>query len=98
MTLEPQQTAAQCSDTRNVELSASSNPSGKSLEGAGYAVLAYGFWGFVPIYWKLIASVPAMQTVAHRVGWSVLALIPLLLASKKMPELIATIKSKNRLL
>ncbi|CAN5646961.1 EamA family transporter RarD [soil metagenome] len=98
MALEPQQSAAQSSDASVVASSASQDPAQKSLEGAGYAVLAYGFWGFVPIYWKLIASVPAMQTVAHRVGWSVLALIPLLLATKKIPELVATLKSKQRLL
>ncbi len=98
MTLEPQQSAAQSSDVSVESSSASSDPTRKSLEGAGYAVLAYGFWGFVPMYWKLIAGVPAMQTVAHRVGWSVLALIPLLLATKKIPDLVATLKSKKRLL
>ncbi len=98
MTLEPQQSAAQSSDINIVATSASQDPARKSLEGAGYAIFAYGFWGFVPIYWKLIASVPAMQTVAHRVGWSVLALIPLLLATKKMPDLVATLQSKKRLL
>ncbi len=96
--LEPEQSTATGSGTEDATDSVSRNASGKSLEGAGYAVLAYGFWGFVPVYWKLIAGVPAMQTVAHRVGWSVLALIPLLLATKKIPGLLTTLKSRTRLL
>lgn len=98
MTLESQQIAAQSSDTNFSEASENGHVARKALEGAFYAVLAYGFWGFVPVYWKLIANVPSMQTVSHRVGWSVLALIPLLLATKKMPALVATFQSKRLLL
>ena len=97
MTLEPQQSAAQSSNTPVAEISSSPPSGNKSLEGACYAILAYGFWGFVPIYWKLIASVPAPQTVAHRVGWSVVALIPLLIATRKIKELVATLKAPGKL-
>lgn len=96
--LEPEQSTAGSSNAKVAMSSAPQDQARKSLEGAGYAILAYGFWGFVPVYWKLIASVPAMQTVAQRVGWSVLALLPLLVATKKIPDLVATLKSKTRLL
>lgn len=33
---------------------------------------AYFFWGFFPIYFKLLESVPAFQIVAHRLLWSFL--------------------------
>ncbi|HEY9733560.1 MAG TPA: EamA family transporter RarD [Drouetiella sp.] len=97
MALEPQQSAAQSGDITITEISAPSLATSKALEGAFYAVLAYGFWGFVPVYWKLIANVPAPQTVAHRVGWSVIALAPLLIATGKMPELFTTLKSGKKL-
>ncbi len=38
-----------------------------------YGVAAYGFWGFIPIFWKQLTHVAAMETLAHRVVWAVLA-------------------------
>ncbi|WP_205479318.1 EamA family transporter RarD [Sphingomonas arenae] len=35
---------------------------------------AYGLWGLLPIYFKLIAAVPAVAIVAHRIVWSMVAL------------------------
>lgn len=35
-----------------------------------YAFLAYFFWGFFPIYWKLLKHVPTMEILAHRVIWA----------------------------
>lgn len=68
-----------------------------ALEGAAYAILAYGFWGIVPIYWKLIGDVPSLQVVAHRVIWSVVALAPLLLLSRQIAAFYETIRSPKRL-
>lgn len=33
---------------------------------------AYLWWGFVPIYFKLLQHVPAVAVVSHRVAWSLL--------------------------
>lgn len=33
------------------------------------AVGAYLIWGLFPLYWKLLAAVPALQTMAHRTAW-----------------------------
>lgn len=46
--------------------------------GVIYALLAYGAWGLMPLYWKAIAWMPAEQIVAHRVIWSLLVLAVLL--------------------
>jgi chloramphenicol-sensitive protein RarD len=35
---------------------------------------AYSIWGLFPIYWKLVAAVPAGQVLAHRIVWSCVAL------------------------
>jgi chloramphenicol-sensitive protein RarD len=35
---------------------------------------AYSIWGLFPIYWKLVAGVPAGQVLAHRIVWSCVAL------------------------
>ncbi|ETW02804.1 protein RarD [Aphanomyces invadans] len=34
-------------------------------------VLAYIIFGLYPLYWKLLADVPSMQLLAHRVVWSI---------------------------
>jgi chloramphenicol-sensitive protein RarD len=38
------------------------------------AAAAYSIWGLFPIYWKLVADVPAGQVLAHRIVWSCVAL------------------------
>ena len=42
--------------------------------GLGYGILAYLIWGFFPVYFKALASVPPLQVVCHRIVWSVLFL------------------------
>lgn len=43
-----------------------------------YGLLAYGLWGVLPIYFKQLAAVSALDIVAHRVVWSLLFLAVLL--------------------
>lgn len=35
-----------------------------------YALIAYGCWGFFPIYWKIIKHVPPLEILCHRVIWA----------------------------
>ena len=42
--------------------------------GLGYGITAYLIWGFFPVYFKALTSVPALQVVSHRIVWSVLFL------------------------
>jgi chloramphenicol-sensitive protein RarD len=52
-------------------------PGGEVRRGFLFGVAAYGLWGVLPIYFKAIAAVAAVDIVAHRVLWSlpVLALL-----------------------
>ncbi len=36
-----------------------------------YAGLAYAIWGVLPLYFKLLANVPALEILAHRILWSI---------------------------
>jgi chloramphenicol-sensitive protein RarD len=38
-------------------------------KGTFYAVSAYVAWGFLPVFWKALHEVPALQILAHRVVW-----------------------------
>lgn len=44
-----------------------------------FGVAAYGLWGVLPLYWKWLQGVPALEILAHRVAWSFLFLGVLLL-------------------
>ena len=35
-----------------------------------YALLAYLVWGLAPIYWRLLEHIPSAEIVAHRMVWS----------------------------
>ncbi len=38
------------------------------------AVAAFLLWGLFPLYWKQLASVPALEVVAHRTAWGFVAM------------------------
>ena len=37
-----------------------------SAAGLGFAVAAYGLWGFLPLYMKAMAHIGPVEVVAHR--------------------------------
>lgn len=39
-------------------------------QGLAFALAAYGLWGFLPLYMKLLSHIPAAEVVAHRILWS----------------------------
>ncbi|MCG6112003.1 MAG: EamA family transporter RarD [Paracoccus sp.] len=45
-------------------------PQSDSPKGLVYAIAAYGLWGFLPIYMKALAHLPAAEIIAHRIIWS----------------------------
>jgi chloramphenicol-sensitive protein RarD len=63
-------------------------------KGILYGIGAYVFWGFFPIYWKLLHDVPAIQLIGHRIIWSFLLLIIVVFFSRQWTEFRATINLK----
>jgi chloramphenicol-sensitive protein RarD len=55
-------------------------------KGIWYAVGAYVFWGLFPVYWKMLAGVPALQLLGHRIVWSFLLLTGVLLLFRQGRE------------
>lgn len=50
----------------------SSTPENADIpRGLVFAVTAYVLWGFLPLYMKAMAHIPAIEIVAHRVIWAV---------------------------
>ncbi|WP_042345314.1 EamA family transporter RarD [Bacillus massiliigorillae] len=67
-------------------------------EGIFYGALSYVMWGFIPIYWKLLQHVSSTQILGHRVLWSFVFMIILLLISRKWASFINYVKeiAKNK--
>ena len=38
------------------------------------AAAAFFLWGLFPLYWKMLAAVPALEVVAHRTAWGFVAM------------------------
>lgn len=56
--------------------------------GIVFAVGAYVLWGFLPIYWKFIDYVPAGEILAHRILWSFVFMVAIVLVVRKWPGFI----------
>lgn len=65
--------------------------------GAAFAVAAYGFWGFAPLYFKWLGDIGAWQVVAHRILWTALLLVPMLFFLGALPKLRAVLADRRRL-
>lgn len=52
-------------------------------KGIWYAVGAYAFWGLFPIYWKWLTHVSAVQLIGHRIIWSCVILLGVILLSQQ---------------
>jgi chloramphenicol-sensitive protein RarD len=57
--------------------------------GMWYAVGAYSCWGILPVYWKWLHHVPALQLLSHRILWSLLALVVVILMTRRWKEFCA---------
>lgn len=66
-----------------------------SRTGIVQALLACLLWGVMPVYFKLLQSVPSLEIVAHRIIWSLPLLVVIVWFRKSLPAL-RKILSDNR--
>jgi len=71
--------------------SSPNQPSQKSISGVICGASAFLIWGISPLYWKLLMSVPALQIAAHRVVWSFVFVLPIVVFGKRKSELFSTL-------
>jgi chloramphenicol-sensitive protein RarD len=57
-----------------------------------HGLAAYGLWGLLPLYLKLMPNVSPFEIVAHRIVWSVIFLAALLAAMRLYPALTAALR------
>ncbi len=54
---------------------------------------AYVLWGFFPIYWKLLQTVPALEVIVHRIAWSFILLVVVLLLTRQWKDFRSAVLS-----
>lgn len=52
-------------------------------KGILYAIIAYVMWGLFPLYWKQLETIPALQLIGHRIGWSFILLLFVILITRQ---------------
>ena len=62
-------------------------------KGIWLAVAAYSFWGLIPIFWKALDTVPALELLAHRIVWSVPLLFLIIVLTKHLSVLRDSFRS-----
>jgi len=67
-------------------------------KGSWSAFAAYTVWGFFPIYFKLLKAVPAEQIVAHRLAWSLVFLVAVVLVGKQWARLRSSLRPRALLI
>lgn len=69
----------------------------RTREGLLTALIAYTLWGVLPIYFKVVATVPALEVLAHRVLWAVPFGLPIVLLRRQWPEVARALRDRRRL-
>ncbi|WP_196157367.1 EamA family transporter RarD [Reinekea sp. G2M2-21] len=69
----------------------------KTRQGVTFALTAYGLWAVAPIYFKWVEQVNPLDILAHRVIWSFVLTLVIVLLSKRLKILFSVIRSARLL-
>lgn len=70
----------------------------RSRQGVIFAISAYTMWGVAPIYFKLLEHVPAMEILSHRIIWSFLLVLLLIVGLKRMDRIQPVLANRKQML
>lgn len=65
------------------------------MKGFYLALGAYLIWGFIPSYFKLLESVPAVELLIHRILWAAFFLLVVVVIGKHSQAVIEAVKRKK---
>ncbi|RDV25676.1 EamA family transporter RarD [Alteromonas aestuariivivens] len=60
-----------------------------------FAIAAYTMWGIAPVYFKQLAMIPSLEVLMHRIVWSAVVLLGLIVAFKQFGKVKAALKSRK---
>ena len=67
-------------------------PAGRDQGGLPYALGAYAIWGFVPLFFKLLTSVPPVEVLAQRIVWSLPLCFVIMAFRRQIGDYLAGLK------
>lgn len=67
-------------------------------KGIWYTIGAYFLWGILPIYWKALQAIPAGEILAHRIFWTFVVVLFVLIATRRLSQAKRTFASPKKLL
>jgi chloramphenicol-sensitive protein RarD len=73
------------------------SPENTTRRGLVYGIAAYFLWGVLPVYFKAIDAVPALDIVAHRILWSLPFLALLLFIGSGWREVADALRRRRTL-
>lgn len=78
----------------NNPLAKQDDPQEKRL-GVVYAMAAFLSWGILPLYFKAVGAVPTIEVLAHRIVWSLVFLLGLILARGQWASFTVLFRSRR---
>jgi len=67
----------------------------ETFEGVFFALSAYLIWGLSVIFWKNLSQVDAFEALMHRMIWSFIFLIPLIIVFKQKDDFLVALKDRK---
>lgn len=66
--------------------------------GVVFGAAAYGLWGLFPLYWTLLSAAGALETLAHRMIWSLVVVVVIVAWTRRTGSLRAVLRNRRQVL
>jgi chloramphenicol-sensitive protein RarD len=63
--------------------------------GVLYSFGAFTMWGFLPLYWKALVAVPSPRILAHRIFWSFISVLAVVLLKGRWKQTIEQMSARR---
>ncbi len=70
----------------------------RGRQGVLFAIAAYTMWGVAPIYFKLLQAVPALEILSHRILWSFILVLMLILLLRRADRIMPILRHRSHML
>lgn len=64
--------------------------------GVMFGTAAYGLWGLFPLYWALLSSAGALETLAHRMIWSLVVVVAIVVGTRRAGSVLAVLRNRRQ--
>lgn len=68
-----------------------------SRDGVALATVTYAIWGLVPVYMRMLRAIPLLDTLSYRLIWSLLLLLPVMIARGQVGTLLSLARRPRRM-